>query len=261
MRRKTLILSVGLFTLVTCGIVTAGFLVKHEPRFYRIKAVEAGELRTANSRAFVSTFSTLLSQIVGEREQWQATFTEAQLNSYFAEEFIESGAAAKMLPNGVSDLRVCMEGDRIRLGFQYGEDPWSTVISLDFRVWIIAKETNSVAIELLSLRAGAVPISAKSLMKQMGEFAERQNTERTTLDVTWYRHNGNPVALLRFMGSQARPTTHLQQLNIGQGVITVAGRSVPSPTQVQFNPAAIDPLRQARSDENSISKAAKVPGS
>jgi hypothetical protein len=47
---------------------------------------------------------------------------------------------------------------------------WSTVISISFRVWVAPKEANVVVLELQSLYAGALPISAQSLLDQLAEL-------------------------------------------------------------------------------------------
>jgi hypothetical protein len=41
--------------------------------------------------------------------------------------------------------------------------------------------------------------------------------------VALYRHNGNPVALLRFQSDKMRPTAQLRCLELRPGMITVGG--------------------------------------
>jgi hypothetical protein len=43
--------------------------------------------------------------------------------------------------------------------------------------------------------------------------------------VAWYRHNGNPVALLRFP-NDSRSGVQLLQLELGSGKLTLVGRAV-----------------------------------
>jgi hypothetical protein len=98
---------------------------------------------------------------------------------------------------------------------------WSTIVSIDLGVWLAAKEPNVVVLELKGLRAGSLPISAQSLLERISEAARSQ-----ALEVTWYRHNGNPVAVLRFQPYQNRPTFQLQRLELGQGTLLITGRSL-----------------------------------
>jgi hypothetical protein len=49
---------------------------------------------------------------------------------------------------------------------------------------------------------------------------------RQDIEVTWYRWNGNPVALLRFQATQQRPTVRLERLTLQKGLLTIGGRSI-----------------------------------
>src|SRR5205085_3485708 len=99
--------------------------------------------------------------------------------------------------------------------------PWSTVISLDFRIWLVPKEPNLVAMEFQALHAGALRISAQSLLEHVYEAARQRN-----IDVSWYRHNGNPVALLRFQSDRINPTFQMQRLELRPGMLVISGRSI-----------------------------------
>jgi hypothetical protein len=121
----------------------------------------------------------------------------------------------------MSDPRVAVEADHIRLAFRYGCPPWSTVITIDFRAWLPTHEPNVVALELQRLRAGALPIVAQSLLERVSEAARRNDIE-----VRWFRHNGHPVALLRFQAAQPRPTAKLQRLELQAGRLVVGGRAL-----------------------------------
>ena len=59
-----------------------------------------------------------------------------------------------MLPKGFHSPRVAIDGDRLKLGFRYGEGFWSTVVSVELRVWLVADEVNLMAVEVCDLRAG-----------------------------------------------------------------------------------------------------------
>jgi hypothetical protein len=221
MRRKSMLLALVVAVLLAGTIAgTLGLLVRREPAFYRQRTVAPGPLRTQRSNEFKTTFSGLLSAVLDGYE-FNPTFTEEQLNSYFQEGFISSGFA-KSLPANIREPRVAIEPERIRLAFRYGSPPWSAIISVDWRVWLAAREPNVIVLELHGLHAGALPISAQSLLEQISDIGHRNN-----IDVTWYRHNGNPVALLRFP-NDARSGVQLLQLELGSGKLTLVGRAVDS---------------------------------
>ena len=125
-----------------------------------------------------------------------------------------------LLPDGVSWPRVRFEPDRIRLAFHYGRGLWATVVSIDLRVWQPVNEPNVVALELEGFHAGALPISAQSLLDQISEMLRQHNVQ-----VTWYRHNGHPTAATKFQSDQPRPTAQLQQVELKPGMLVITGHS------------------------------------
>src|SRR5207253_2306140 len=112
--------------------------------------------------------------------------------------------------------------DRIRLGFRYGTEPWSTIITIDLKIWLpVSPEPNVVAIELEGLHAGGLPISAQSMLEHIFDVARRHDIE-----VTWYRRSGNPVALLRFQAGQTKTSVRLERLELRDGKIIIGGKAV-----------------------------------
>jgi hypothetical protein len=226
MRGKKVLLGLGV-GLLAAGAALAGAVavLRHEPAFYRRAAVPAGPERQQHCSAFLHEFAHLVNGITNQDKKWFATFTDVQINSYFEEDFLTGGHGQKLLPEGISEPRVAIEPDKLRLAFRYGCEPWSTVIAIDLRLWLAPKEPNVVAVELQGLHAGALPVFAQSLLERASEVARRRN-----IDVTWYRHQGNPVALLRFKGDQQRPTVQLRQVELRQGTISIVGQSLePAP--------------------------------
>ncbi|MCI0457364.1 MAG: hypothetical protein L0Z62_10380 [Gemmataceae bacterium] len=238
MRRKSVLMALGI--LVLAGLAVVGVLAvmaRQVPEFYERARPPAGQQRQRQSKAFYTEVGRLLGQIDSRLPVWGATFTEAQLNSYFEEDFLTHHLAEKLLPESVKAPRVVIEQDKIRLAFRYGTPPWSTVISLDLRIWLAPKERNVVVLELQSLHAGSLPISAQSLLEQLSEMIRKRN-----IDVTWYRHNGNPAAVLRFQNDQARPSFLLRKLELRNGTLTVVGSSI-KPANPHHTPAPACPTK------------------
>lgn len=218
MHHHSLVVKIGIAVLAVAGFLTALVVVlKHERQVYLRGAVPPGQARLEHSQAFVTEFAELLEGLKSTRE-WQVSFTETQLNSFIEEDFIKSGL---QLPEGVSEPRVVFEENRLRLGFRYGMEPWSTVVTVDLGVWLAPSGQNVVALEIQGVHAGALPISQQTLLDQMKRYAER-----IKLEVTWYRYNGNPVALLRFPGDQPRPAMQVRQLQLQAGRLSLAGGPV-----------------------------------
>ncbi len=223
MSRRSFHLAIGIFGVLFCGGAAAVLaLLRHEPPQYRHAAVPPGSDRTKHSNEFLREFCQLYNALGPEdtAPDWCVHFTDEQINSYFDEHFVQSRLSEKLLPEGISEPRLLFEPDRVRMAFRYGSGFWSTIISIDMKVWLPKGEANSVALELEGFHAGALPIAAQSLLERISEVG-RQNG----IEVGWYRHDGHPVAVLRFQAEQPRPTLQLQAVQVEQGAITITGKS------------------------------------
>jgi hypothetical protein len=221
MRRKTLILALLVVVVLLGGVgATLAILARHEPAYYRRGAVPLGQQRHIWSTQFFGELSHLSSAIQGEDPVWDAEFNTDQINSYFQDGFLDQGLDEKMLPDNISDPRVAIDEDRLRLGFRYGFGRWNAIVTIDMRLWVAQGELNTVGLELLGLHVGSLPVSAQSLLEHVSDVARRNG-----VDVSWYRYNGHPVALLRFAPNQQRTTVHLKHVELREGRLAIQGRS------------------------------------
>ncbi|MFN4258032.1 MAG: hypothetical protein ACK4RK_01960 [Gemmataceae bacterium] len=220
MSRKSILW--GTSVLLVLASIGGGLmlLASHEPSFYRRAVIEPASRRQQLSHDFQNEFyNRFINSIINYRE-WRGEFTQEQINSYLAEDFVQPGIGPKM-PDGIRDIRVAIDQDRMRIGFRYGGDTWNSVISVDLSLWLVTKEPNVVALEIQGLHAGALPMVSKSLLERIAETARRHDME-----VTWYRHHGRPVALVRFQADQKRPTVQLRRVELQPGKIMICGRSL-----------------------------------
>jgi hypothetical protein len=229
MRRRSFYLAIAivLFLLGGTGTVLVS-LVRYEPAFYLRAAMPPGKERQRLADACTNEFTNQLLDGVFNKRTWEGRFTPEQINSYFAEDFLTKHTLENPLPSGISEPRLSLAEDRIRLGFRYGTGLWSTVVSLDLRVWLVVKEPNVVALEFESVHAGALPISAQSILERVTAVAQQQNIE-----VNWYRRVGHPVVLLRFAGSN--PMSLLELLELRPGMLRVKGRSLDGAQRASAN--------------------------
>jgi hypothetical protein len=228
MSRKSIIWTIVILLLLLGGAsATLILLVRHEPEFYVRAAVPPGEQRKRSSGDFVLEFTHLIEGVLNKR-QWDIRFTQDQINSYFEEDFVKEHTTENPLPEGISEPRISLEADRIRLAFRYGSGWLSTVISIDMRAWRVVTQPNVLALEFQALHAGALPISAQSLLERVYEAARQQN-----IDPTWYRFNGHPVLLLRFQADRNNPTFQLQELELHPSMLRITGRSFDTTAQAR----------------------------
>jgi hypothetical protein len=218
MRRRSAWYVAAILVLFTAGAGTVlSLLVRHVPTFYRENELPDAEARDCRAADCLR----LMSDIWNTYENglpWGQRFTQDQLNGYLQRECARPSGGLVELPEDVQDIRVAIDTDRLRVGFRYDGAMLSSVISVDLRVWLVAKETNVVALELCGFHAGALPLGTQVLLDFISEAARKHNIE-----VTWFRHGNHPVALLHFQANQPRPTILLRQLELQPGGLMIAG--------------------------------------
>ena len=220
MRRQALLrtlASLGLLALVTFG--TLIYLVRREPAAFRhIELPEEPERRKLAGE-FASGVGRLMDSI-GNRadDRWTETFTAEQMNCYFVEDFVR--VRPFKMSEEVHSPRVRIEPGLLKLAFRYGHGFWTSMVTVDLKVWLVANEPNVVGVELQAIHAGALPVSMQSVLEQIAEAARQWNIE-----VTWYRHDGNPAALVRFQPDRPNPSVVLQRIDLQEGRIVIEGKS------------------------------------
>lgn len=222
MRRRAFL---GVLAIISLLFLTTGsalaLLVRHIPAFYQRATVPEGVARESHCREFFGRASDLFNM---KDHPCDREITQDQFNSYLQSQDHDAEFSARLveIPDEIKELRVAFEDDIIRVGFRYGEGVRSCVISVEFRVWLVAHKTNVIALELCDFRAGALPLGTRSLIDFITEAARRQY-----MDVTWFRHRGHPIALLQLQANQSRPSFQLRRLEVQAGRLRVAS----SPTR------------------------------
>ncbi len=238
MRKKPIVMLI--LTMLLLGGIAGGVVaaLKHEPGFYRRSAIEPGAERTRQSDDFMKQFFALLNRVYDTRKgKWTFPFTQEQINSYFEEDFVRLKDAEALAKLGIHGPRVQLENDTMRVAFRYGSGFWSTVLTYEVRVWLVPKEANTLAVEILHRKAGGLPIAAQSLLNDFKELARNKN-----IDVSWYRNDGNPVALIRFPSNRSRPNAQLLRFEVVNGQLTIEGQSYEPAQQSQANQSIPAPI-------------------
>ena len=218
MRRRRFVLAVLIVLGALAAIVGGlGLMVKQEPGFY---AGGGGPGDGVVASAVLTRFGDLKND-VRSKQEWGASFSGSELNAFLREHLDDGEGLAGLLPEGLHAPRVAIDGDRIQIAGRIGEGFWSTVVSIELRAWLVKDQVNTVAVELVGMRAGALPVSTQSWLDRISEAAQDSN-----VDVTWYRHDGHPVGLFRFYADQPRPATQIRTVMVADGKVTVAGRSL-----------------------------------
>lgn len=228
MRQRPILMAAG--TILAVGAASGAALlvaVRHEPAFYRRQAVPAGLERRQRCAEFKTEFSQFLDGLLNQpRQGWYGRFSDLQVNSYLEEDC--GGENLLKLPEGIDAPRVAFETDRVRVGFRYGSGWLRSVVSLDLRLWLAPRELNVIAVEVRGLRRGALPVSAHPLLERITDVARQRGVE-----VTWFRHEGFPVALLRLQSDQPRPGLPLQRLELRPAAVLLGGGGPETPPRAE----------------------------
>ncbi|MBI1830137.1 MAG: hypothetical protein HYR84_01645 [Planctomycetes bacterium] len=222
----------GIGVLVLAGLVTTlGVSLKHEPSFYRQCQTPHNEASKELASRFFRNFFEMLAN--RKFETWGCEASAAEINCFFHELFDERAEADDLRKVGISAVCVNLEepptddegnpmpGGHMRLGFRYGTGFFSTIITYDLKIWLVPKEPNVIAIEIQRARAGAVPISKQTILTQLSDLARKQN-----FNVTQYRHQGNPVAVIDLQGDSHPAKSILTTMRIGANKLTLHGKTL-----------------------------------
>jgi hypothetical protein len=237
MSRKSFALTFLIVFLIVGGLGgVLALMMAHEPEFYRRANIPPGDQRKQWSTEFRRELSNLINGMFNNDKKWGARFSEDQINSYFEEDFAKLTAGERyFFPDRVSAPRVAVEPDHLRVGFRYGTKHWSTIVSLDLRVWVAAKEPNVVALEVQGMRFGAMPIALQTVLECFSEAVRRQSQD---IEMSWYRIKNKPVALLRFGPGRPDPAVQLTQLRLLTGAVMIVGGDRSKPVDVGGAPKA-----------------------
>jgi len=225
MRRRKVWISLALMAgFLIAGGGTLYVLLSHRPNFYRVAQMSESRERTAQSGEFVNRYTGLMNSVFNRYPDWWGAFTTEQVNAFLQEDFLKSFGGDNNLPDGFHDLRIQIEEGKLRLGCRYDTLLLSTVLTIEVRMWLVANEVNLIGVEIVNLRAGALPISRQNVLDYITEAARQSN-----IDVKWHRRHGNPVAIFRLQADQVRPTILLHRFELQPGKIVIVGRSTEAP--------------------------------
>src|SRR5579864_8053570 len=106
-------------------VLACGAALKYEPHFYRSGDLEPSAERKRLSMKFFADFLQMITDVkANQQNRWDIAFTDQEINSYFQEDFVNSGEADSLRKLGASDPRVAIDKDRIRIAFRVGSGFW-----------------------------------------------------------------------------------------------------------------------------------------
>src|ERR1700733_12930742 len=205
-------LGLGVIASIPAGI---WFALTYQPCYYRDMLLFTREQRAGKAKKFVAQSLQLRNNICNE-PSWEAVFTDQEVNAWLAEDLVTH--FADQLPPEVYEPRVLFELDRITLAFLLKQAGVQSVITVVARPRVPGG--NTVELTLEKIRAGILPVPADNVLDRIIEYARYHG-----VDAEWTRRDGYPVVLMRYTPNLEREDVQLEELQIRQGQIRLAGHS------------------------------------
>ena len=203
--------------IVLAGTYTAS---QQAPEFY----TEALALDTADQAEAAEEMGsrvTMLYNQVRRAGSWNALFTAEQINAWLAVDLEQNHP--ELLPANVKEPRVQIHDGSVTVAARISGETFSTIFTLTLEPSLY--EPNVVAFRIQRARAGLLPIPLNDVLREVTNAVENLG-----LPLSWIQVDGDPVALVTLTPQRDREENvrWLDQLEVQQGEIYVAGRTTPS---------------------------------
>jgi hypothetical protein len=212
--KRLLWLGIGI-ALVFSIPAGAWFCLTYQPAYYRTMVRLSRVHRAGRAKKFVAQSLQLRNDICNE-PSWEAVFSDEEVNAWLAEDLVTH--FADQLPPEVEEPRVLFELNRITLAFQLRQGGVQSVITVVARPRVPGG--NTIELTLEKIRAGILPVPADAFLNRIIEHARYHG-----IDVEWVRKDGYPVVLMRYTPNIEREDVQLEEVQIRDGQIRLAGRS------------------------------------
>jgi hypothetical protein len=220
MARRIRIAAVGSLAAGAVLVVVLGgayYAARQVRPFYEQALQIEPEVLKRGSRELESRATALYSD-ARQQGQWHALFTSEQINGWLATQLAENEAGE--LPTNLRDPRVAIAPDVLTLGFRTTSKGVDTVISVDASVFLT--DEGAVAIRLMSVRAGALPLPVLPLADEIAAACKE-----LSLPVRWTQQDGLPVAVVEIQSdsSTEKRQFYIDSIDLGEGELYVAGHT------------------------------------
>jgi len=244
--KRAFMVLAGLLALLLIVPAVAWLSLTYRPDFYqRTKRITPAQ-QAEQAERFVSQTLQLRNDIINE-PSWEAVFTDQQVNAWLAKDLVTE--FADQLPPEIREPRIQFGLDRVSLAFELDEGPIRSV------VWVVARaimlEPNQLELTIEKIRAGVVPIPAERIVTRIVNQARAHG-----LDVQQSQVDGLPVITLAYRTNADREDVLLEQVQIREGEIRLAGTSNQSKGQVS---SPVLPSRKVLQSKFPRRKAHEVP--
>ena len=207
----------GIVIVAVVAGIAVYLALKHVPEFYQQAMVAGAEELTSANREMQRQVAGLVSDVKREG-RWQAVFTAEQINGYLAVGLAKQ--RPDMLPANLSNPRVSISKDGVKIAAKFRTAAVDTVVSLDVDVYPAGP--NVVALRVQRIRAGSFPLPLGRILSEVA-----QATNRLEWEVRWGEESGDPVAMITIPPPRnpGEKVVTIETIELDEGVIRVAGTS------------------------------------
>ena len=215
MRYRAVVVALGVCVAwaVTAG-VAAWLALRHVPGFYRQATRSDPVAQRKASDELLSRVSSVVNQARREGA-WSVWLTEQQLNGWLAVDLVENHAT--LVPESVANPRVHITEHGLYVACRYREGWLSPVLRVELDIRVV--EPNVVAVRVLGVRAGRLPLPLKRLLQGIADAAARMN-----LRLRWYESASGPVAMIELPPIENDGVSFsIERLEMSSGRLLAAG--------------------------------------
>ncbi len=162
-------------------------LLIYKPDFYlRQLKIGTNEEISRLAGALVSRTSSVQNQ-PDKDGNFFLPIKDRELNACLVEVYPEMADGKK---SSVKQPRFAFDNQLVQVGFEFQKGPFSTIINLSCKVWF--PQPNRLVIEIVSARAGAMPLPISYVRRIFENFLDDMN-----IDVEWKQNRGNLVGVIQ----------------------------------------------------------------
>lgn len=216
------------------------WLAQQTPDFYKTAMEMSAEEAFVAGESLEVAALYLRNDLV-EQETWVAEFPEDQINGWLASDLPRKFST--MLPDEVRDPRVGIEPRKFQIAVTTEIEKVETVLvaAVEF---FPTEVSNEFGFRVLSVHAGWLPIPISFFTVPATELLERYR-----IQAKWYEDgDGAPVAVLKVPKSKLSydgKQIVVEQLEIADGSVRMAGRSKPLTPPTEADSSDSDPETQS----------------